>query len=87
MTLTPADPDPPSDCHPMTGYDLLTNCGPSDPNHNWLPPMSLVPRPLPACPPGAGVGGARGSRIHTHAQLQQEEGWSERKEHWTTTRD
>lgn len=30
---------------------------------------------------------AEAVRSHTHAQLQQEEGWSERKEHWITTRD
>lgn len=54
-----------------------------------VPPMSSgIPTParLPA-QELALVVPAEAVRSHTHAQLQQEEGWSERKEHWITTRD
>lgn len=80
----------------MPGCDLLTTgdpprwFGPLSPmglTTASCPPESLAPRPLPACPPGAGSVAPEAVRVHTHAQLQQEEGWSERKEHWTTTRD
>lgn len=49
-------------------------------------PSRVLGAPAPARPALASVA-PEAVRIHTHAQLQQEEGWPERKEHWTTTRD
>jgi hypothetical protein len=59
------------------------------PHSDQLPPMSSdapAPSRLPA-QKLALVAPVEAVRSHTHAQLQQEEGWSERKEHWATTRD
>lgn len=75
----------------MTNETVFSGCGPSapGPHSDPCPPMSSgIPAParLPA-QELALVVPAEAVRSHTHAQLQQEEGWSERKEHWITTRD
>lgn len=70
--------DPPQWPGPLSPLGLITTS---------CPPSPWRPGPCPPGRPALAAVAPEAVRIHTHARLQQEEGWSERKEHWTTTRD